>query len=174
MHTRYVRFISRYPSCPTLHFLCTIALIHSPTSSARGPAASPRSSTNRCTSSSWVTLKAPEPGAEPLTMASTAASEGSPYLRKRPHVESDLSLPLLDRLGGLKMSCGRADCTSERESKKLLVMFAGEMASSEIEEGDHDGRSADFETSTAVTPVMKSSVARLGPYRSAHAKFTCT
>ena len=52
---------------------------------------------------------------------------------------------------------------AERESKMLVVMFAGEMDSSEMEEGDHDGRSEDFATRTAVTPVMKSSVARLGP-----------
>lgn len=101
-------FRSKYPFSLTSHIRSTIPLVHCSTSAALAPPDSPRTSNTRSINSSRVILKAPEPGAEPDTCASTSFSLGRPYLRNRPHVVSG-PLEMLDVLGGLSSRVGRSD-----------------------------------------------------------------
>ena len=155
-------FQSKYPSSLTSQSRATTALAHASTSSALGPAVSPRWSSNRSISSSCVILKAPEPGEDPLTMPSISPSDGRPNLRNIPQVESDAAV-IFDRDAGVSLSFGRSAWCGDLASKNLEMMFFCSTAGSEMEDGDHSGRSFVLETRTAVTPVMKSSVARLDP-----------
>ena len=157
-----VLFQSKYPSSLTSHSLDTTARAQASTSSALGPAVSPRPSNNLSISSSCVILNAPEPNADPLTMPSISASDGKPNLRNIPQVES-LDAVIFDRDSGLKTSFGRSAWCGDLASKNLEMMDLGSTAASEMDEGDHSGRSFVLDTRTAVTPVMKSSVARFGP-----------
>ena len=107
-------------------------------------------------------LKAPDPGAEPVTVASISASEGRPYLLNLPQVESGPEV-ILDELGGVNSSFGRSDSVGDLASKKFETTFLGSSDGSVMAFGDQSGRSLIRVIKTAETPVTKSSETRLGP-----------
>ena len=100
-------FQSRYPSLVS-HSRLTVLRITSSTSFFLAPPVSPRESRSRSISSASEILNAPEPGDEPLTADSTSASDGKPYRRNRPHVES-CGAVARDEDAGLRSSSGLSD-----------------------------------------------------------------